>query len=74
MAEEERIVCAGGPGVAVAPPGRGAGNGPGPDRGFESDPALDERCYGAVWALRGFRFELEYAERVGTRFYFWASY
>lgn len=37
---------------------------------LESDPMLDRRCYGAVWDLRAYRFELEYAERVGTRFYF----
>lgn len=36
---------------------------------LESDPALDRRCYGALWDLRAFRLELEHAERVGTRFY-----
>lgn len=36
---------------------------------LESDPELDRRCYGAVWDLRAFRCELEYAERMGTRFY-----
>jgi hypothetical protein len=36
---------------------------------LESDPELDRRCYGAVWDLRAFRLELEYAERAGTRFY-----
>jgi hypothetical protein len=40
---------------------------------LESDPELDRRCYGAVWDLRAFRFELEYAERLGTRFYFAAG-
>jgi hypothetical protein len=42
----------------------------GPIAALEADPELDRRCYGAVWDLRAFRFELEYAERVGTRFYF----
>jgi hypothetical protein len=37
---------------------------------LESDPTLDRRCYGAVGDLRAFQLELEYAERVGTRFYF----
>lgn len=37
---------------------------------LDSDPELDRRCYGAVWDLRAFRYELEYAERVGTRFHF----
>jgi hypothetical protein len=36
---------------------------------LESDPDLDRRCYGAAWDLRAFRCELEYAERMGTRFY-----
>ena len=40
---------------------------------LESDPKLDRRCYGAVWDLRAYRFELEYAERVGSRFYFAAG-
>jgi hypothetical protein len=40
---------------------------------LESDPDLDRRCYGAVWDLRAFRFKLEYAERVGARFYFAAG-
>lgn len=36
---------------------------------LETDPHLNRRCYGAVWDLRAFRCELEYADRVGTRFY-----
>lgn len=40
---------------------------------LDSDPDLDRRCFGAVWDLRAFRWELEYAERVGTRFYFAAG-
>jgi hypothetical protein len=41
---------------------------------LDANPPLAERFYGAVWDLRAFRFELEYAEQVGTRFYFGVSY
>ena len=41
---------------------------------LDSSPALAQQFYGAVWDLRAYRFQLEYAERVRTRFYLVISY
>jgi hypothetical protein len=41
---------------------------------LDADPALAERCHGGVWDLVAIRYQLEYAERVSTRFHLWVSY
>lgn len=39
-----------------------------------SDPILAEQCHGGDWDLVAFRYQLEYAEQIGTRFHLWVSY
>ncbi|HVK10184.1 MAG TPA: hypothetical protein VM597_15560 [Gemmataceae bacterium] len=41
---------------------------------LEAHPELAECCDGGVWDLVALRYQLEYAERVSTRFHLWVSY
>jgi hypothetical protein len=74
LAEEERIVAQVDRDLPWHHPSAGLATVRGLIAELEHDPVLDNLCYGAVWDLRVFQFELEYAERIGTRFYFWAAY
>ena len=41
---------------------------------LDATPPLADRYYGAVWDLRAYRFKLEYAEQIVTRFHFGVGY
>jgi len=41
---------------------------------LNADAAIAGECYGGDWDLVAFRYQLEYAERIGTRFHLWVSY